>query len=110
MDSTEFNMTASQKRSLQKKEKERKKQAAKCTPAEDQQAEVHHAPNPDGVAEPDGEEHRNDASVESDHERTPTEQESSSIAKEERFSIVEDSIAAVATTGVRSTHNDDCKS
>ena len=50
MDSTEFSMTAAQRRSLKKKEKKRKKQAAKSTPAAQPQM-VYPAPSSDGVTE-----------------------------------------------------------
>lgn len=92
MDSTEFSMTASQKRSLKKKEKKRRKLAAKGKPA----TQSTKATSPDGVAE----ENSNDSDAESNQEATPTDQELNS-------SIAEDIIAAAAVTGVRSRSNDD---
>ena len=83
-------MTAAQRRSL-KKEKKRKKQAAKVTPAAQPQM-VRHAPSSDGVTENENEE------VEG-HKETPDQTGNSTIA--------EDIIAAAAAADIKSTSDDD---
>ena len=98
MDSEEFSMTASQKRSV-KKEKKRKKQAgAKGTPAA-QPPPIRSTPNPDSMAERKESTAREEETLEPEHEATLDQVGESSIA--------EDIIAAITAAAAAAAPMDD---